>query len=97
MTMTTKMSLNSEELIAPFLAKIEDEHKPHIRGVLLDLIFYVRGSLSYHHASPFVKALLTNRFNHIAQRAGEVDLRYLGVYGEFMYEHVPPEKLLDIQ
>jgi hypothetical protein len=85
----------TDEIIGYFMEKVKDEHKPHVRSVLSDLIFYVEGSLSYHHASPFVRALLTNRLSYIAQRAGEVDLLYLGVYGEFMYEHVPPEKLVE--
>jgi hypothetical protein len=85
----------TDEIIACFMEKIKDEHRPHVRSVLSDLIFYVEGSLSYHHAPPFVRALLTNKLSYIAQRAGDVDSLYLGVYGEFIYEYVPPEKLME--
>lgn len=91
--MTTRPT--NADLTAPFLEKVKEEHRVHVKGVLSDLQFYVGGSLSYHHASPIVKALLTNKLSYIAQRAGDVDLLYLGVYGEFIYEHVPPDKLME--
>jgi hypothetical protein len=91
MTNTRK---TTDEILNYFIERVREEHKPHVRSMLSDLIFYVEGSLSYHHAPPFVRALLTNKLNYIAQRAGEVDLLYLGIYGEFMYEYVPPDKLM---
>ena len=85
---------NSDNVIGRFLVNVADQHRAQVQGVLLDLLFYEQGFLSYHHASPFVKALLSNRLSYICQRADSVNILYLAVYGEFLYECIPPEKLI---
>jgi hypothetical protein len=89
------MSLSSK-VLEPYLEHISPEDKPKVQSILADLLLYQDGHLSYEHLNPFPKVLLSNKLSTISVRADPTNLKYIGVYGWFIYDNISVEKLRNL-
>lgn len=89
--------MNSDEIMAPYLAKVSEGDQPAVRRTLGDLVQYLGGNLSLHHLGDFCRAIVANDLRYAARKADPTNLKYLGVYGLFVWEQLPPAKIVPLE